>query len=198
MNDISQKNQNIIKDFKTNNNINIRDDEEEIKVLLNSINFKDINNQSDTYSNIYNNNINLFSSVFQDSVMNSQTKTFIEVPKNYSLKTENMVNNDNSRQKNSLYQYLGNEFEKYMIMKGERPIKVINYIAQKLVVTSFCESFNYQNGFNNGSYIFNNSVNKMASFLKKKSEDSRKSNVNGENKNENYFENNDSSIKDTS
>ena len=38
----------------------------------------------------------------------------------------------------------------------------------------------------------------MASFLKKKSEDSRKSNGNGENKNENSSDNNNSSIKDTS
>ena len=38
-----------------NNNINMREDEEEIKALLNSINFKDINNQSsNNYSNIYN------------------------------------------------------------------------------------------------------------------------------------------------
>ena len=197
LNDISQKNENKNNDLN-NNNINIRDDEEEIKALLNSINFKEINNQSDTYSNIYNNNSHLFSSVFQDSVMNSQTKTFIDVPKNYSLKKENMVNNNSSRPKSSLYQYLGNDFEKYMLMKGERPINVINYIAQKLVATSFCGSFNYQNGFNNGSYIFNNSMNQMASFLKKKNEDSRKSNGNGENKNENSFENNNSNIKDTS
>ena len=197
LNDISQKNENKNNDLN-NNNINIRDDEEEIKALLNSINFKEINNQSDTYSNIYNNNSHLFSSIFQDSVMNSQTKTFIDIPKNYSLKKENMVNNNSSRPKSSLYQYLGNDFEKYMLMKGERPINVINYIAQKLVATSFCGSFNYQNGFNNGSYIFNNSMNQMASFLKKKSEDSRKSNGNGENKNENSFENNNSNIKDTS
>ncbi len=197
LNDISQKNENKNNDLN-NNNINIRDDEEEIKALLNSINFKEINNQSDTYSNIYNNNSHLFSSVFQDSVMNSQTKTFIDIPKNYSLKKENMVNNNSSRPKSSLYQYLGNDFEKYMLMKGERPINVINYIAQKLVATSFCGSFNYQNGFNNGSYIFNNSMNQMASFLKKKNEDSRKSNGNGENKNENSFENNNSNIKDTS
>ena len=94
LNDISQKNENKNNDLN-NNNINIRDDEEEIKALLNSINFKEINNQSDTYSNIYNNNSHLFSSVFQDSVMNSQTKTFIDIPKNYSLKKENMVNNNN-------------------------------------------------------------------------------------------------------
>jgi len=203
LNDINQKNESkndYYNTNNTNNNINMREDEEEIKALLNSINFKDINNQSsNNYSNIYNNNSNLFSSVFQDSVTNSQTKTFIDVPKNYSLKKESMINNNNSRPKSSLYQYLGNDIEKYMFMKGERPINVINYIAQKLVATSFCGSFNYQNpnGYNN-SYIFNNNVNQMASFLKKKSEDSRKSNGNGENKNENSSDNNNSSIKDTS
>ena len=122
LNDISQKNENKNNDLN-NNNINIRDDEEEIKALLNSINFKDINNQNDTYSNIYNNNSNLFSSVFQDSVMNSQTKTFIDVPKNYSLKKENMVNNSNSRPKSSLYQYLGNDFEKIYVNERRKTNK---------------------------------------------------------------------------
>ena len=198
LNDISQKNENKNNDLN-NNNINIRDDEEEIKALLNSINFKEINNQSDTYSNIYNNNSHLFSSVFQDSVMNSQTKTFIDIPKNYSLKKENMVNNNSSRPKSSLYQYLGNDFEKYMLMKGERPINVINYIAKKLVASSFCGSFNIQNGNNNSSMNYNNlnnlnnNINQLSSFLKKSSEDNnslRKSNGIGENKNENSSENN--------
>ena len=43
LNDISQKNETKNNDLN-NNNINIRDDEEEIKALLNSINFKEINN----------------------------------------------------------------------------------------------------------------------------------------------------------
>ena len=195
INDINQKNENKINE-NNNVNINMPEDEDELKALLSSL------NQSSTYSNI-NNNINtnnnlsnLFSSIFLDSGNNNQTKTFIDVSNNnnYSLKTENNILNNNSRPKSSLYQYLGND----ILMKGERPINVINYIAQKLVATSFCGSFNLQNGYNN-SCINNTNVNQKTSFLNKISDDNslRKSNGNNENKIENSFGNN-SIIKDTS
>ena len=195
LNDMNQKNE-INNNDKNNTNINIPEDEDELKALLSSL------NQSNIYSSIYNNNgnnntSNLFSSIFQDSVNNSQTKTFINFPNNnYSLKTDNNIFTNNTRPKSSLFQYLGND----MIMKGERPINVINYIAQKLVASSFCGSFNFQNGYNN-SYIYNNNnVNQKSSFLNLKSTDSnslRKSNGISENKLDNSFENN-NIIKDTS
>ena len=188
------------------NNVNLKEDEDELKALLNSINIKDGNsisiiNQNNTFSTLYNNNSNLFNSIFQDSVNMKQTKTFVDISKNnYSINTENnIINSNNSRPKSSLYQYLGNDIEKYMFMKGEKPINVINYIAKKLVATSFCGSFGFQNRYNN-SYI-NNNINQMGSFFKKSSEDNnclRKSNGNFENKNDNSFENNNSTIKDTS
>ena len=205
----ANQNDNKIND-NNNINYNIKEDEDEIKALLNSLNLKDINNQNNNNTNLYNNNnSNLFSSIFQDSATNSQTKTFIDVNNNYSLKADNINNNNiintnNSRPKSSLYQYLGNDIEKYMLLKGERPINVINYIAKKLVASSFCGSFNIQNGYNSSCLYnnnTNNNVNQMVSFLKKKSDDSnslRKSNGMGENKAENSFENNNSIIKDTS
>ena len=204
LNDISQKNEIKINDNNTNN-INMREDEDEIKALLSSLNLKEVNssiiNQSNLNYNLFhnNNNSNLYSSIFQDSAANSQTKTFIDVPNNYSLKNDNNISNNNSRPKSSLFQYLGNDIEKYMLMKGERPINVINYIAKKLVASSFCGSFNIQNRKNN-SYMnynnlnnLNNNINQLSSFLKKSSEDNnslRKSNGIGENKNENSSENN--------
>ena len=205
LNDMQQKNE--IKLNENNlTNINMPEDEDELKALLNSLNLKDVNNsiinQSNLNYNLFydNNNSNLFSSIFQDSVTNSQTKTFIDATNNYSLKNDSNINTNNSRPKSSLFQYLGNDIEKYMLMKGERPINVINYIAKKLVASSFCGSFNIQNGNNNNSYMNYNNINQLSSFLKKPSEDNnslRKSNGIGENKVESSFENN-SIIKDTS
>ena len=192
------ENKTIDNSFKT-----LREEEEELKVLLNPLYLKDLNNQNNTITNILNNtnNSNLFSSIFQESQPN-QTKTFIGIPKNYSLKTDNNlnINNNNSRPKSSLFQYLGNDIDKYMLMQGEKPINVINYIAKKLVASSFCGSFNFQSGFsNNSTNSVNNNINQTISFLKNYSEsnNSIKSNVNGENKVENSFENN-SISKDTS
>ena len=180
----------------------LREEEEELKDLLNPLYLKDLNIQNNTITNILNNtnNTNLFSSIFQESLPN-QTKTFIGIPKNNSLKIENNLNiNNNSRPKSSLFQYLGNDIEKYMLIRGEKPINVINYIAQKLVASSFCGSFNFQS-FNNSSVNnANNNINQTISFLKNNSESNnslRKSNGNGENKIENSFENN-SLSKDTS
>jgi len=210
-------NENKINEINNNLNINMREDEDELKALLSSLNLKEINssiinqnNQSNNYSSLYNNNnSNLFSSIFQDSTNINQTKTFIDVPnKNYSINKNNennIINTNNSRPKSSLFQYLGNDIEKYMLLKGERPINIINYIAKKLVASSFCGSFNIQNGYN-ASYINtsnNNNINQVGSFFKKISEDDkdnplRKSNGNSDNKNENSFENNNSFIKDTS
>ena len=202
-------------EINNNLNLNLKDDEEDIKALLNSLNLREINssivNQNNTYSSIYNNNnSNLFSSIFQDSATNNQTKTFIDVPKNYTINnTENNIGNNlnNSRPKSSLYQYLGNDIEKYMLMKGERPINVINYIAKKLVATSFCSSFNFQNGYNSSiinntsnNNLFSSNINQMGSFLKKSNEDNnslRKSNGYSGGGNDNSFENN-SIIKDSS
>ena len=192
-----------INEINNNLNLNLRDDEDDLKNLLSSLNLKD------TYSSIYNNNnSNLFSSIFQESATNNQTKTFIDVPKNYNINNnENIMCNNiiNSRPKSSLYQYLGNDVEKYMLMKGETPINVINYIAKKLVATSFCSSFNYSssiinNTSNNNLFSSNNNINQISSFFKKPSEDNnslRKSNGNGNvtNANEKSFENN-SIIKD--
>ena len=206
-NEMNNKNENI-NILNNNMNIDMREEEDEIKNILNTFNLKDLNissnNQNNTFStlsnNYYNNNINnsnLYSSIFQDSTTNNKTKTFIDNTQNYSLQTENNININNSRPKSSLFQYLGNDIEKYMLLKGERPINVINYIAKKLVAASFCGSFNIQN---NNSNTTNNNINQMASFFKKPSEDRsslRKSNGNAENKNENSFENN-SIIKDTS
>ena len=211
------KNEKKFNEINNNLNLNLREDEDDLKNLLNSLNLKDINssinNQSNTYSSIYNNNnSNLFSSIFQESTNNVQRKTFIDVPKNYNINNnENIICNNiiNSRPKSSLYQYLGNDIEKYMLMKGERPINVINYIAKKLVATSFCSSFNFQNGYsssiinntnNNNLFNSNNNINQIGSFFKKTSEDNnslRKSNGNGieGGVNENSFENN-SVIKD--
>ena len=206
----SQINQNKIKENKNiDNSFKIlREEEEELKALLNPLYLKDLNlssnNQSNTLTNILNNtnNSNLFSSIFQDSYPN-QTKTFIGMPQNYSLKTENNQNSNSSRPKSSLFQYLGNDIEKYMLMQGEKPINVINYIAKKLVASSFCGSFNFQSGYNNNNSIVNNpnnNINQKISFLKNSSESNNslsKSNGNGENKIENSFENN-SISKDTS
>ena len=207
-----------INEINNNLNLNLRDDEDELKALLNSLNLKEINssitNQNNTYSSIYNNsnnnNSNLFSSIFQDSGLNNQTKTFIDVPKNYTINNpgNTPINNlNNSRPKSSLYQYLGNDMEKFMLLKGERPINVINYIAKKLVATSFCSSFNFQNGYNSSiinntsnNNLFNSNINQTSSFYKKLSEDNnslRKSNGNSGGANENSFENN-SIIKDSS
>ena len=105
--------------------------EEELKELLNPLYFKDLNNTNNTITNILNNtnNTNLFSSIYQDSSLQNQTKTFIDIPKNYSLKTENNLNiNNNSRPKSSLFQYLGND----ILLKGDKPINLINYIAKKI------------------------------------------------------------------
>ena len=107
----------------------MKEEEEELKALLSPLYLKDLNisnSQSNTIGSIMNNtnSSNLFSSIFQDSIPN-QTKTFIGKPQNYSLKTENNVN-DVSRPKSSLFQYLGNDIEKYMLINGEKPINVIN------------------------------------------------------------------------
>ena len=180
-----KENKNIDNSFKT-----LREEEEELKALLSPLYLKDLSNIS---------NSNLFSSIFQESCPN-QTKTFIGNPTDCSLKTENNLNINNSRPKSSLFQYLGNDIEKYMLMQGEKPINVINYIAKKLVARSFCGSFNFQSGFSNSSNTnINNNINQTISFLKNNSEsnNSLKSNGNGENKVENSFENN-SISKDTS
>ena len=180
-----KENKNIDNSFKT-----LREEEEELKALLSPLYLKDLSNIS---------NSNLFSSIFQESCPN-QTKTFIGNPTDCSLKTENNLNINNSRPKSSLFQYLGNDIEKYMLMQGEKPINVINYIAKKLVASSFCGSFNFQSGFSNSSNTnINNNINQTISFLKNNSEsnNSLKSNGNGENKVENSFENN-SISKDTS
>ena len=205
----NQKNQNTINE---NKNIDssfkaLREEEEELKTLLNPLYLKDINlssnNQSKTITNILNNtnNSNLFSSIFQDSFPN-QTNTFIGMPQNYSLKTDNNIFSNSSRPKSSLFQYLGNDIEKYMLLHGEKPINVINYIAKKLVATSFCGSFNFQSGYNNSyaNNANNNNINQTVSFLKSNSESNNslsKSNGKEENKIENSFENN-SISKDTS
>ena len=209
-----KQNQNQINQNKINGNKNIDssfkalgEEEEELKALLNPLYLKDINlssnNQSNTITNILNNtnNSNLFSSIFQDSFPN-QANTFIGMPQNYSLKTDNNANSNNSRPKSSLFQYLGNDIEKFMLMQGEKPINVINYIAKKLVASSFCGSFNFQSGYNNSyaNNANNNNINQTVSFLKNNSESNNslsKSNGNGENKIENSFENN-SISKDTS
>jgi hypothetical protein len=101
-----------------------------------------------------------------------------------------------------MFQYLGNDIEKFMSMQGGKPINVINYIAKKLVASSFCGSFNFQTGFNSScvNNVNNNNINQTISFLKNNSESNNslsKSNENGENKVENSFENN-SLSKDTS
>ena len=196
------ENKNIDSSFKA-----LREEEEELKTLLNPLYLKDINlssnNQSNTITNILNNtnNSNLFSSIFQDSFPN-QTNTFIGMPQNYSLKTDNNIFSNSSRPKSSLFQYLGNDIEKYMLLHGEKPINVINYIAKKLVATSFCGSFNFQSGYNNSyaNNANNNNINQTVSFLKSNSESNNslsKSNGKEENKIENSFENN-SISKDTS
>ena len=180
-------------------------EEDELKALLNPLYLKDLsitNNQSNTITNILNNtnNSNLFSSIFQESQPN-KTKTFIGMPENYSLKTENNVNSNVSRPKSSLFQYLGNDIEKYMLMHGENSINVINYIAKKLVATSFCGSFNFQSGYTSScSNSINNNINQTISFLKNNSDSNNslgKANNNDENKVDNSFENN-SLSKDTS
>ena len=187
----------------------LMEEEEELKALLNPLYLKDLNisstnNRNNTLTSILNNsnNSNIFSSILQESFPN-QTKTFISNPQNYSLKTENTVSyNNNTRPKSSLFQYLGNDIEKYMLMHGEKPINVINYIAKKLVASSFCGSFNFQSG-HSSSYANNvNNINQTISFLKNSTEGNtnspKKGNGNCENKNEsNSFENN-SMSKDTS
>ena len=193
------------------NSFNTKEEEDELKALLNPLYLKDLNiknnqnNQNNTITNISNNtnNSNLFSSIFQESQQPNQTKTFIGAPQNYSLKAENNINSNTSRPKSSLFQYLGNDIEKYMLMHGDNSINVINYIAKKLVATSFCGSFNFQSGYNSScvnSVINNNNINQTISFLKNNSDSNNsllKTNSNGENKVENSFENN-SLSKDTS
>ena len=134
------KNEKKFNEINNNLNLNLREDEDDLKNLLNSLNLKDINssinNQSNTYSSIYNNNnSNLFSSIFQESTNNVQRKTFIDVPKNYNINNnENIICNNiiNSRPKTSLYQYLGNDIDKYMLMKGERPFNVSKLYSCRL------------------------------------------------------------------
>jgi len=168
-----EKNQNKNESKKKDNSFKIlKEEEEELKALLNPLYLKDLsisNSQSNTLGSVMNNTntSNLFSSIFQDSIPN-QTKTFIGKPQNYSLKTEN---NDVSRPKSSLFQYLGNDIEKYMLIHGEKPINVINYIAKKLVASSFCGSLNFNSGFNS-SYVNsnNNLINQTNSFFKERTE----------------------------
>jgi hypothetical protein len=172
-----EKNQNQNENKKKENSFKtLKEEEEELKALLNPLYLKDLNisnSQSNTIGSIMNNTntSNLFSSIFQDSIPN-QTKTFIGKPQNYSLKTENNVN-DVSRPKSSLFQYLGNDIEKYMLIHGEKPINVINYIAKKLVASSFCGSLNFNSGFNS-SYVNNNNnnnlINPTNSFYKERTE----------------------------
>jgi len=199
-----EKNQNQNESKKKDNSFKIlKEEEEELKALLNPLYLKDLNisnSQSNTIGSIMNNtnSSHLFSSIFQDSIPN-QTKTFIGKPQNYSLKTENNVN-DVSRPKSSLFQYLGNDIEKYMLIHGEKPINVINFIAKKLVASSFCGSLNLNSGFNS-SYVNNNNnnlINQTNSFFKERTESNNsltKSNGNVEIKIENNsFDNS----KDTS
>ena len=183
-----EKNQNQNENKKKDNSFKIlKEEEEELKALLSPLYLKDLNisnSQSNTLGSIMNNTntSNLFSSIFQDSIPN-QTKTFIGKPQNYSLKTENNVN-DVSRPKSSLFQYLGNDIEKYMLIHGEKPINVINYIAKKLVASSFCGSLNFNSGFNS-TYVNsnNNLINQTNSFFKERTESNNsltKSNGNAE------------------
>ena len=185
----------------------LREEEEELKALLNPLYLKDlnlssINNRNNKVTSLLTNpnNSNIFSSIFQDSCPN-QTKTFIGNPQNYSLKTDNNINYNNSRPKSSLFQYLGNDIEKYMLIHGEKPINVINYIAKKLVASSFCSSFNFQSGYNSSYSNSVNNINHTISFLKNSTDgnnSSVKSNGNGENKIENNSFENNSISKDTS
>ena len=181
-------------------------EKENFKNLLNPLYLKDlsarINNQNNTKTNKINNskkninNSNLFSSIFQNSFLN-QTKTFIEIPQNYSLKTDNNLNANNiSRPKSSLFHYFRNDSEKNMLIKKEKPIIVINFIAKKIVTNSFCGSFNFQQGYNNSCSTSVNSNNNLNNLFFKNANRSNnlliKSNENFENKiyNNNSFNNN--------
>jgi hypothetical protein len=209
INEIKNKNEEKCKNLKNksleNNSLQIlMEEEDELKALLNPLYLKDLNIPSmNNRENTLSNNSNTFSSIFQESFPN-QTKTFISNPQNYSLKKENSGTNNNTRPKSSLFQYLGNDIEKYMLLQGEKSINVINYIAKKLVASSFCGSFNFQSGYNS-SYVNStnaNNINQTISFLKNSTENNTnspmKSNGNCENKIEaNSFDNN-SLSKDTS
>ena len=164
------------KEIMNNNSCKILLEEEELKNLLNPLYLKNLNtstnNQKCNIANNINNkkiNINnsdLFTSIFQDSFIN-QTKTFIEVPQKYSIKTSNNSNVNNiSRPKSSLFQYFENNNERSMLIKEEKPIIVINFIAKKMVANSFCGSFNFHHGHNtsHATTIYNKNINN--SFFK--------------------------------
>ena len=209
INEIKSKNEENCKNLKNksleNNSLQIlMEEEDELKTLLNPLYLKDLNMPSiNNRENTLSINSNTFSSIFQETFPN-QTKTFISNPQNYSLKTENIATNNNTRPKSSLFQYLGNDIEKYMLLQGEKPINVINYIAKKLVASSFCGSFNFQSGHNsscaNSTNV--NNINQTISFLKNSTENNTnspmKSNGNCENKIENNSFDNNSLSKDTS
>ena len=128
-----------IKNNKNNNKIN------NVKVFEKKQKAKKINN-SNTISNNIINNTNINSKIISSQKING-INTYIGI----SPPREN-YNNINKFQinKNTLISLdqneLNDDFNKNKFIEEQKPLNIINYIAKKLVSSSFCRSFNLKYG----------------------------------------------------
>ena len=127
-----------IKNNKNNNKIN------NIKVFEKNQKVKKINHSNTITNNIIN-NANISSKIISPPKING-TNTYIGI----SPSKENYNINKLQTNKNTLISLEQNEFnddfDKNKFIEEQKPLNIINYIAKKLVSSSFCRSFNLQYG----------------------------------------------------